>query len=151
MIKMFYGLCLSGFLVFTSCMSIQDLQVKDISSFELQRLDTKGLDAVLKMRIENPNRLGFTIYPSVFEVKYSGLYLGQARLLNRTRIKGRSEETYAFQLSNDFKQVNLIDIFALLKPGGLKNEIHIQGDLKTGTCLLRKSFKIDFKENLGLN
>ena len=139
------------FFIFNSCTSVKDLEVKGISGFTLKKLDPSGMQCNLQLSISNPNHFGFVILPSAFDVKYSGVYLGKAKLVNKVKIKGKQEFTYGFELENDFKEVNFFELLTLLKPGQFKNEISIKGELKASKFLLRKKFKIDYKEKVALD
>jgi len=149
MIRFVSGLFLLTF--FTSCMNLKDLEVKEVKGFSLKKLDPSGMQSSLQLSIHNPNRFGFVILPSTFDVKYSGMYLGKAKLVKKVRIKGNEEQTYSFELKNDFKEVNFLDLLNLLQPGKFKNEINIKGELKAFKFLMRKKFPVDYKEKVSLN
>lgn len=136
---------------FSSCMNLKDLEVKEVKGFSLKKLDPSGMQSSLQLSILNPNRFGFVILPSTFDVKYSGIYLGKASLVKKVKIKGKEEQTYTFELENDFKEVNFLDLLNLLQPGGFKNEINLKGELKASKFLVRKKFKVDYKEKVSLN
>ncbi len=149
MIRFLSGLLFLAF--FTGCIGLKDLEVKDVKGFSLKKLDPSGMQSSLQLSLHNPNPFGFTILPSSFDVKYSGMYLGKARLVKKVRIKGKQEQTYTFELENDFKEVNFLDLLNLLQPGAFKNEINIKGELKASKFLMRKKFQIDYKEKVSLN
>ena len=149
MIRFVSGLFLLTF--FTSCMNLKDLEVKEVKGFSLKKLDPSGMQSSLQLSIHNPNRFGFVILPSTFDVKYSGMYLGKAKLVKKVRIKGNEEQSYSFELKNDFKEVNFLDLLNLLQPGKFKNEINIKGELKASKFLMRKKFPVDYKEKVSLN
>ena len=134
-----------------SCMNVKELQVKSLKQFKVNQINSDGIDSELFLEIENPNRFSFYILPSEFDVKYSGVFLGQAKLLNKVKIKGSVTETYSFVLKNDFKGLNLMEILNLLSGSSFKNELEIKGDLKASKFLLRKTFPVNFKEKVGLN
>ncbi len=100
---------------FSACMNLKDLEVKEVKGFSLKRLDPSGMQSTLQLSIHNPNRFGFVILPSTFDVKYSGIYLGKASLAKKVKIKGKEEHTYTFELENDFKEVNFLDLLNLLQ------------------------------------
>lgn len=138
-------------IVLSSCINLKDLEVKEVKGFSLKKLDPMGMQSSLQLSIHNPNRFGFVILPSSFDVKYSGIYLGKAKLANKVKIKGKEEHTYTFELENDFKEVNFLDLMNLFQPGAFKNEINISGELKASKFLLRKKFPVDYKEKVSLN
>jgi LEA14-like dessication related protein len=149
MIRIVSGFLFIAFL--SSCLGLKDLEVKEVKGFSLKKLDPSGMQSSLQLSILNPNRFGFVILPSTFDVKYSGIYLGKAKLVKKVKIKGKEEHTYTFELENDFKEVNFLDLLNLLQPGGFKNEINIKGELKASKFLMRKKFRVDYKEKVSLN
>src|SRR4051812_12698695 len=90
-------------LALTSCHDIKEVQCTGVKGFKVNKLDTKGVDADILLGIKNPNTFGFSIYKSAFDVTYSGIYLGKAKLTKRVHIHGKAEEVYSFNLTNDFK------------------------------------------------
>ena len=117
----------------------------------MNKINTEGIDADIILGIKNPNRLGFSIYKSTFDITYSGIYLGKAKLRKRVHIRANKEENYSFNLKNDFKDVNLMDVMKLLAGATFKNTIEVKGDLKVGKFYLKKKIPVNLKEKLGMN
>jgi len=107
----------------------------------------EGLDADLLLGVKNPNAIGFSVYPSEFDVIYNGVNLGKARSSKRVHINANGEKVYAFNLKSDFKNVNPMDIMKLMN-GGSGGMIQVKGNLKAGKFYLRKKFPIDIKERV---
>lgn len=135
----------------TGCMNMKEVQCTGVKSFKVNKIGMEGIDADLFLGIKNPNSFGFSIYKSEFDVTYSGIYLGKAKLAKRVRIRGNAEETYGFHLTQDFKNVNLMDVMNLLKSATFKNTIEVKGDLKAGKFYVKKTIPVNVKEKLGLN
>lgn len=136
-------------LIFTSC-KVQSLECTAIKDVKVERLDAKGIDAKVIVTVKNPNKFGFKLYRSKFDVEYSGIKLGQASLRERIKIKAKREEQYAFYLSSEFKDLSLTQVMQLLAPGGFKNEVHMKGVLYGGKMGLRKGFPVDLREHINL-
>jgi len=139
-----------GFLL-SSCGNFKELQCTGVTGFKVNKITTEGIDAEIELGIKNPNTMGFSIYKSEFDIVYSGVKLGRAKLLKRVHIKGHQERSYAFALRNDFKDVNLLDVMKLLSGATFKNTIEVKGDLYVGKFYLKKKIPIDVKEKVGLN
>lgn len=137
-------------ILFSSC-HYKELQCTSVSGFKVNKINTEGIDADIILGIKNPNRLDFSIYKSTFDITYSGIYLGKAKLRKRVHIHANREENYSFNLKNDFKDVNLMDIMKLLAGATFKNTIEVKGDLKVGKFYLKKKIPVDLKEKLGMN
>lgn len=138
------------FLFFTSCKDFKEAQCTGVKGFKINTVDTKGLDANIMLGIKNPNSVGFSIYPSEFDVIYNGINLGKAHSSKRVHIGPNSEETYSFNLKSDFKNVNLADIMKLVSGGG-NGMVQVKGDLKAGKFYLKKKIPVDVKERAKFN
>jgi LEA14-like dessication related protein len=134
-----------------SCRDLRELQVTGVKGFTVKKIDTKGVEGDILLGLKNPNPYGFSIYKSTFDVSYSGIYLGKAKLAKRVRIKANQEDTYAFNLKGDLSQVNLVDVMKLLNGSSFKNTIEIKGNLRAGKFYLIKKIPVDVKENIRLN
>ena len=142
---------LSILLFFTGCKELKEVQCTGVKGFKVSRIDTKGLDADIMLGVKNPNNYGFSIYKSEFDVSYSGIYLGKAKLKKKVHINANAEETYSFNLVSDFKNMNLAEIMSLISGSSRKGMIEVKGRLNAGKFLLKKSFPVDIKEKVGLN
>lgn len=138
-------------LLFGACKDLKEVQCTGVKGFKVGNISTKGLDADIQVSLKNPNNYGFSIYKSEFDVSYSGIYLGKARLGKRVHISANAEETYNFHLVSDFKNINLADVMQLLSGSARRGMIEVKGHLKIGKLFLHKKFPIDVKERVGMN
>src|SRR3954471_15200581 len=91
---------LSVVFFFSSCKELKELQYTGVKGFKINKVNTAGIDADILLGIKNPNSYGFSIYKSEFDVTYSGIYLGKAKLTKRVHINGNAEQTYSFNLKS---------------------------------------------------
>lgn len=133
--------------LFFSCKSFKEAEFSGVKDFKINKVNTEGIDADIILGIKNPNSIGFSIYPSNFDVKLSGIDLGKARLKKRVHINANTEEDYRFNLKSSFKDLNLADVMKLMG-GGNFGTIHVKGNLKAGKFYLKKSIPVDVKEKL---
>jgi LEA14-like dessication related protein len=138
-------------LLFTGCRNIQEVQCTGVTGFRVNKINTEGIDGNILLSIRNPNSFGFSIRKSEFDVTYSGVYIGKARLTKRVRIRPRAEEVYSFHIANDFKNVRLNEVIRLLSGGTFKNSLELKGDLRIGKLLIRKKIPVHLKEKISLN
>lgn len=138
-------------MLFTHCRTMKDVQCTGVEGFKINKIGMEGIDGDLILKLKNPNNFGFFIYKSEFDVTYSGIHLGKARLDKNVRIRRNAEENYSFHLIKDFKDVNLLDVMKLLNGATFKNTIEVKGDLKVGKFYFKKRVPVDVKEKLGLN
>lgn len=131
------------------CKDFQEIQVVGVDGFNLNKINTDGIEAEVRLKIKNPNNSGFSIYPSEFDVIYSGIRLGKARLHKRVHIDGHSEKVYTFQLRSNFGELNLLDATKLLNISN-HGMIELNGNLKAGKFYLKKRFPVNFKEKINM-
>jgi LEA14-like dessication related protein len=137
------GIVLIFLLSLVSCRPFEDISLKSVDGFYLKKLTKDGIDSELKLNIQNPNKVGFTIYPSEFDIVFSGVKLGKAKLDKKVKIKGNSEKTYAFNLQSNLSDLNLLDIAKILNIENL-GKIEVKGDLKVGKMLIRKEYPVNY-------
>jgi LEA14-like dessication related protein len=133
-----------------SCKSYKEVQCTGIKGFKINKVSTGGLDANIQLGIKNPNAIGFSIYPSEFDIFFNGTSLGKAKLSKRVHINANTEGVYDFNLKSDFKNVGLKDVMRLVSGMG-NGMVEVKGNLKAGKFYLKKKFPIDVKEKLSLN
>ncbi|HRF38873.1 MAG TPA: choice-of-anchor L domain-containing protein, partial [Saprospiraceae bacterium] len=100
-----------------------------VSFFNDQILE--GIEALIELNIKNPNSMGFSIYPSEFDIIFSGMNLGKAKLKKRVHIDANCEKAYTFELNSSFKEFNFMDITKMLS-GSKLGTMQVKGDLKAG-------------------
>jgi LEA14-like dessication related protein len=135
----------------TACRDFKEVQCTGVKGFKVNQVNMQGIDADIMLGIKNPNRIGFSIYKSTFDVTYAGVYLGKAKLSKRVHIDANTEAIYSFNLKSDFKGANLPDIIKLVSGAIGRGMVEVKGDLKAGKFLLRKKFPVNVKERVGLN
>lgn len=137
-------------LFFTSCTTFKEAECTGVKGFKVNDLSAKGINADIMLGIKNPNSIGFSVYPSKFDVTYNGIYLGTAKSSKRVHIDANSEKTYAFTLKSDFKNISLVDIMKLVNGGG-KGMVEVKGNMKAGKFYLKKKFPVNVKERASMS
>lgn len=137
-------------LALASCKNFKEVQCTGVSGFKVNSISQKGIDADIFLVIKNPNPTGFSIYRSEFDVSYNGIALGKARLAKRVYISAKAEESYAFNLKSDFKNIQLMDVMKLINGISGRGMVEVKGDLKAGKFRLRKKFPVHVKERVSL-
>ena len=138
--------------VIFSCANLQDLTFSGIENVQLSSLSEQGVEALITVRIKNPNSISFTIYKSDMDVTLSGINAGQAHITDNVKINARSEEAYTFKVKSDFTHLNLMDIPKIISMALSKNvKIGLKGNLKAGKLFLKRSYPIDITQNVPLS
>jgi LEA14-like dessication related protein len=135
------------FVLLISCRSFKEAQFTGVKGFKVNSISLQGIDADVILGIRNPNPIGFSIYPSEFDIKLMGVGIGKARLKKRVHISANTEKEYSFRLKSDFKEMNMMDILKLVNAGNF-GTIQVKGNIKAGKFYLKKNFPVDVKEFL---
>src|ERR1700741_3428278 len=112
----------------TSCKEFKEITVSRIDNFQVKKLTQEGIEAEVKVNINNPNPTAFTVFRSKCDVYYAGIYLGKARLKKRVRIGANTNTEHVFKLSGKFKDMSFDMIGSLLN--GRSQNMELKGYLK---------------------
>lgn len=132
-----------------SCKQLEELNVSNVESFNMTKITRDNLEGEIGIKINNPNKMGFSIYPSEFAVNFSGMDLGNARLYKKVRISGNSEKVYIFKLNSDLSALNPLELLKLLSSEKLGN-IEVKGNLKVGKFLVKRKIPITYTDKVKL-
>jgi len=132
-----------------SCKNYQEIKLKNVEGISLNKITTEKIEAEIKLRIENPNPIGLSIYRSEFDIVYSGIRLGKAKLKKRVHIKRKTEGVYTFILKSNISDLNPLDAIRLLNLDNM-GKIELKGDLKVGKFFIRKKFPINYTDKVNI-
>lgn len=139
-------------LFFSSCNDFQDVTFSGIENVQITSLTQQGVEAVIVAKIKNPNNAAFTIYKSDLDVMLSGMNAGKAHLDNNVKIKGNSEQSYAFKIKSDFSNLSATDLPKLLSIAMSKNvKVGLKGNLKVGKLFVKRSYPVDMSQRVPLS
>src|SRR4051812_32932587 len=102
------------FLMIFGCKDFQEVKVLGVQGFKVEKLSMSGIEAEVMIGIKNPNDMGFTVYPSEFDIIIGGVNLGKARLYKKVKIEGGCEKAYPFKLKSDFKGMDLMELSSII-------------------------------------
>lgn len=139
---------LLSLIIFNACKDFKEAECTGVKGFKVNKMDMSGIDADIILGIKNPNKMGFSIYPSEFDVTISGVNLGKAKLKKRVHISGNTEKDYAFTLKSSFKDMNMMEVMKLAGSGGVHGTITVKGDLKAGKFYLKKKLPVNEKHSV---
>ncbi|MBI3521285.1 MAG: LEA type 2 family protein [Bacteroidetes bacterium] len=132
-----------------SCREFKEIKVTSVEGFYMNKLTTEKIEAEIQLKIDNPNSVGFSIYPSEFEIVFSGIRLGKAKLSKRVRLNAKTEKVYAFKLNSNLSDLNPLDALRLLNLENL-GKIEVKGDLKAGKFYVKKKYPINYTDRVKL-
>ena len=130
-----------------SCREMKEIKVKCVEGFYVNKLSVENIDAEIKVKIDNPNTVGFSVYPSEFDVTFSGIKLGKAKLSKRVHLNANSEKVYSFKLNSKLSELNPMDILRLLNLENL-GKIEVNGDLKVGKFYFKKKYPVNYTDKV---
>ena len=134
---------------FISCKEFKEITVTNVDSFYMNKITTEQIEAEVNVKINNPNNTGFSIYPSEFDVMFSGVRLGKAKLNKRVHIDGKTEKVYTFKLNSKISEMNPLDALRLMNLDNL-GKIDVKGELKAGKFYLKKKFPVNYTDKVKL-
>ena len=132
-----------------SCKEFKEISVTKIEGFYINKLTTDNLEAEMKLKINNPNNIGFSIYPSEFDVIFSGISLGKAKLNKQVHIDAKSEKVYSFILNKNLGDLNPFDALKLLSINNL-GKLEVTRNLNVGKYFLKKEYPIHYSDKVNL-
>lgn len=136
-------------LILVACKPLQEVNVTGVKDFHLGSISVDGISGELSLTIKNPNNVGFTIYPSEFDILLGNVKLGKAKLNKKVHIGANAEKGYTFKLKSNLENVSLINIMNLVSSGSSK-KITITGNLKVGKFLVRKKYPVNYSDHIKL-
>ena len=132
-----------------SCREMKEIKVTSVEGFYVNKLTVENIDAEVKLKIDNPNTMGFSIYPSEFDVTFSGIRLGKAKLHKRVQLNANSEKVYSFKIDSKLSELNPLDILRLINMENL-GKIEVNGDLKVGKFYFKKKYPVNYTDKVKL-
>jgi LEA14-like dessication related protein len=139
-------------IIFPSCSDFKDVTLNGIENIKLTNLSQKSIEALITVRVKNPNNVSFTIYKSDMDVTLSGINAGIAHISENVKIKAKSEQTYTFKIKSDFSNLSLTDLTKIISMALSKNvKIGLKGNLIGGKLFVKHSYPVDFTENVPLS
>lgn len=130
-----------------SCKGYKEITVTNVDSFYMNKITTEKIEAEVVVKINNPNKRGFSIYPSEFDVVFSGIRLGKAKLDKRVHIDGKAEKSYTFKLNSKLNEMNPLDALRLFNLDNL-GKIEIKGELRAGKFWLKRKFPVNYTDKV---
>jgi len=149
--KVWVGFVLFCCVTFFSCADFKEVTFSGIDNVSITSLSQKGIEALITVRINNPNNVSFTVYKSEMDVTISGIDAGKAYLTNNVRIKAKSEQAYTFNVKSDFSKLSLADLPKIIAIGLSKSvKIGLKGNLRGGKLFLKRNYPIDMIQSVPL-
>ena len=139
-----------GFL--PSCKELQPVTIGGVSNVKVISLTKEGIELDFDMKINNPNSVGVSVFPSSFDANVGGINVGKIRLAKRTRIKAKGEHTSTFHIKSDFSKLGITDIANVLPMVLSKRaDIFLKGNLRVGKLFYKQKFPVELNKAISLS
>ena len=137
-------------LLFSSCkMQFQSLSVGNAENLKISKISSKGIEGEITVNIINPNKMGFTVYPSFVELSIAGIKLGKAEMKKKVFIPAHSSISHVFFINGNFGEIKVTDYMKII--GGKFGDLEINGNIKAGKWFLKKRIEISHKQKISLS
>ena len=143
--------CLLPFL-FYGCRDMEPVSVSRVESAKVTKMDAKGIEMEIGIRIKNPNTFGFSIFRSELDVTLNNSPLGKAVIKKKVKIKANSEDLHTFVVASDFSSLlsgGYQAILAIQQKSSVN--IGVKGNIRAGTWFYKKDFPVESKQNVPLS
>ncbi len=140
------SILISFVFLISACGPYQEITVSKINDFKVTKVSASGIEGEIYITINNPNSIGFTIFPSSADITYGDVMLGRAYLKKKVKVGAKSAAEQVFSLKGSFKDVTLTKIFSLFSGGNKMMEV--KGYLRAGKWFYKKRFPLNQKERV---
>ncbi|MCH7658133.1 MAG: LEA type 2 family protein [Bacteroidetes bacterium] len=148
--KQIFAIFFIAFLFFVSCSPVEEVRIGPATGIEINGLSGKQISFKVMVKIENPNRKGFTLHTLDLDVLLNGIYIGQIKSTEKVKIPERSSQVHAFPLSVELKSLSL-SIFTLMNLFLHRYiDVELKGMAKINSGLMRKKIPINEQEKIRL-
>ena len=139
-------------LFFLSCKSIRDVTIEGVENIKLTNLSKEEIEFEFDMRINNPNSIGVTIYPSEFETSVNNINAVKIKLAKKVRIKAKTDMAYTFHYKSDFSKLELNNVVKIMSVVASKSaNLSLKGDIKAGKWFYKKKIPVELKKNISFS
>lgn len=129
--------------IVSSC-SYDDVELRGVENFDIERIDVKGAEVTGQIKIENPNNYSIKVTSSDADLFLNKTYGGKANLMAPILIPANFNGTVEAKIRADFDKGGA-SILPIMLSAALKKsvQVDIKGTLKARSFLI--SQKIDFE------
>lgn len=149
--KLLYLLFLTIFSFFNFKINAQDVSIKGVVSFGIEKMEKKEITLRIVLAIENQTNHGAGVKIKNGYFYKDGERYGSFTLMNKVRVKKKSNENVPVLL-----KVKLEKEIQLLQEGlnmlfGKSPEIMVSGVLKATNFIFSKKYPFNYKQELSFN
>jgi LEA14-like dessication related protein len=134
-------------LLFTGCLSYQEVVMHDIVNVDMHKLDAQGVHLTALVQLENPNGYRIHVKKPDVDLYLNGSYVGKGYLDSTLVLPRRSDRVHAIPLHADIVGGNLL---MMLLGSALSGQMTVgaKGSVVGQAGLLRKRFPFEVEETV---
>lgn len=144
------GVIAAFFMLFTSCLTYEDIDFKGIDDVKVNEFSQKGIDVEIMANIYNPNNYNIKIVDSDLDFYLGNTKVGRGTIDKNITIKKKLEKSYTFRLKADpgQMQMGITNILQMLFTQTAT--VGVKGTIKVRAMGVSKTIPVDFKEKIAL-
>jgi LEA14-like dessication related protein len=129
------------FLLFSSCIELQEVNVVSFGKVKLETIDGNMAKVNVDVELANANFFGIKIRPSVLDVYVEEEYIGKVYLLEKVKIKKKSTQVYNAKIQLEGEEGILRKVIKYSLKKELK--IRLSGNVKGSVYGIPKKVKVN--------
>ena len=135
-------------LTLTSCRPFYEPVVKDVSKFNVNREEGKGIRFDIGMNVENPNRYRITVVDMNLDVMINEQVIGNTRTPFKQYIRQKETALFSIAVYTDLKKMfgGLMNMFSGLTSKEKTVTLRLKGHLTARALTVTKRFAVDYQK-----
>lgn len=135
-------------LLLSACTRYEQVELKDITNIQVQRMDAQGIAVRVDALVDNPNNYRIQVLDPDVDLYVNDKFIGKGVLDSALVLEKKSTRVYSIPLHADLQGGSLL---MLLLSGALNgNEVKLaaKGTVVGKVGVLRKRFPFEFEETI---
>ena len=140
----FSVLSLTLVFLLSSCIAYQDVKFLGMQGYNVQRLDQKGMEVEISIKVHNPNNYKISIVNADLDLFVNKKYLGKAKVRKNIVLPANSTGTHQVNLSAKFNKQSaaaLVGMASLFSSRSVN--LGLKGTLTGKVKMIRKKVDLD--------
>lgn len=151
-LKVFPFFILTLIMSLSSCAPVQDLELKELSSFKMVK-GSGGMNFEVGLKVYNPNKMKISVLKYDLDIFVNGMELGKAVSDEKQFLKKKEEKEIKVQVSTSLMKLlsGGLGMLSGSLGGGNDMKVRVKGIVQGKAYGIKKVFKIDEKLPLNFN
>ncbi len=147
-----FALSMVSIMTFFSSCSFQDLELRGVEGFEVEKTEKGKVEGIMKVRIYNPNSFPITVTKADFDVFASEVRVGDAHLGKNFKISANSEKSYDVRIEANVENLITGGIGGIVSMlAGKRPKVTLDGEMKARSFLISKTVPVKLETEIPLN